>query len=255
MRKRVRSVQRTKRAAATPRADDVLDDLRVLRLALQDIRSENERLREARSSITAQLGPLPISAGIIAGVVAAFPGPRSGSAWQHALIIGALVAFALMVLLSMRYSTLKPYRKLRDELEGQRHVEQFQPSAAHAKAAPPDTCSPDRSPPPRQAWTPSPASPQHVVDEVLQRYRPSCRLTPFRMSSSGLREAHWHAAMIEVERAVRGRNDERAPVRALVWPGAIRDLQQACDLEWRGLFLVKTLFVLVVALLIAARVS
>src|ERR1700724_2034424 len=98
------------RAAAT-------DDLATLTAALEDIRRENQRLRDARGSVTKQLGPLPISAAAVAGLTAAFPGAHPGSPAQRHLIYWALGVFGLMVLLSMRYSALRPYRKLRDAEE------------------------------------------------------------------------------------------------------------------------------------------
>lgn len=178
-------------------------ELETLTLRLKDIQYENERLRNARSEITKQLGPLPISAAIVAGLVSGFT--VSGSAHlKHTPAIVALIAFVLMVVVSIAYSTLQPYRKLREQAE---------------------------------------ANPDHP--------KPSDTSDPIE----------WHKRMIKIEEVVRGKWVEpKGRFQRLVfrfWPFPLRDqdktLQTGCNLEWKGLFITKSLFVVVIALLIYAR--
>lgn len=83
-----------------------------LELAYKDVICERDRLRDARASVTRQLGPLPASAGIAITVVGALAQDVS-EAWL-------IVAFSLLVLLvcvSITYSLLWPYRRLRATYE------------------------------------------------------------------------------------------------------------------------------------------
>jgi hypothetical protein len=175
------------------------DAEKTLRLRFEDLQRENERLRDARSAITSQLGPLPISAAIVAGLVSGFT--VDGKAHlNQALAHWALAAFGLMVFVSMVSSILKPYRKLRDELE------------ADSDKRPSDATS--------------------VTD--------------------------WYSRMLVVEEGVRGRSKSGfwsavAGFLPLPLPWRAKTLQTACDQEWKGLFLTKTLFVAVIVLLILAR--
>jgi hypothetical protein len=177
------------------------DQTDLLRHKLDDLRRENERLRDARSAITSQLGPMPISAAIVAGLVSGFT--VTGKAHlDRAFAIGALVAFGLMVLVSMVSSVMKPYRALRDQAER-------------------------KLPKPRDATN---------LDE-------------------------WYERAIEIEEEVRGISTDSHGLEKLVRavplprPGLATDLQSACDQEWRGLFLTKTLFVAAIVLLILARIQ
>ncbi|HEX4563777.1 MAG TPA: hypothetical protein VH115_04920 [Solirubrobacteraceae bacterium] len=91
-------------------------DPEVLRLTLADLQCENQRLRAARASVTSQLGPLPISTAIVAGLIGGFT--ATGSAHlNHTLVALAAVPFALMVAVSIAYGAIRPYRKLRDSAE------------------------------------------------------------------------------------------------------------------------------------------
>ena len=221
------------------------NDLTVLKLALDDLQRENQRLRDARGALTRQLGPLPISAALLAGLVSVFPGENSEDPIHTWLTVGALVVFGVMVLLSMRYSALKPYRRLRDEHEGREAGADTKPVGDLEEA--------------RRGWMPNPASPEHVVDELVARYAPTDGAD--RVSAANPEpgtEAAWYAAMIEVERTIRGRYEKSswfARVIGAIRIGEVQTLQRACDVEWGGLFIVKTLFVIVVALLILARVT
>jgi hypothetical protein len=205
-------------------------EITVLRLTYEELQRENIRLRDARASLTGQLGPLPISAAIVAGLVSGFSVSGNASL-NKPLVIIALVLFALMVLVSVGYSQLIPYRKLRDERR---------PMAGEGLA---DGSRPDRS-----------------------------------------GEHEWYVAMIALERAIRAGSSAAAPLPAaanrqqgqadgdadgeggtdfsakarsaagLVWPVSPDNLEAAYDVEWRGVFITKLLFMLVVVLLILARI-
>jgi hypothetical protein len=185
---------------ARPQSDP---ELATLKLQLKDLQYENKRLRDARSAITRQLGPLPISAAIVAGLVSGFT--VSGKAHlKHTPAIWALVAFGLMVVFSVAYSALQPHRKLRERAEDE----------------------PDH---------PKPSDARDPVE--------------------------WYSRMIRIERTVRGESiapSKRwrrwlARVAPFPLPGQGRTLQTGCNLEWKGLFITKSLFVAVIALLIYAR--
>jgi hypothetical protein len=91
------------------------DHLALLKAAYEDARGENERLRDARRGVTRQLGPLPISASIVAGLVAGF---GSESIQCEALLWVALGLLGVVLIpLSMLYSNMRPYRALREEKE------------------------------------------------------------------------------------------------------------------------------------------
>ena len=87
-----------------------MSDLETLRLVYADLINERDRLRDARRSITAQLGPLPASAGLIIGLFAAFGDIESG---RMTLLYGlALLPFLLVMLVSTLALRRNPYRKL-----------------------------------------------------------------------------------------------------------------------------------------------
>ena len=90
-----------------------------LRLTLEDLQRENQRLRTARASVTSQLGPLPISAAVVAGLVSGFSAAGGGHL-NHLLLGLALIPFGLMVAVSIVYGAIRPYRKLRDSAERER---------------------------------------------------------------------------------------------------------------------------------------
>jgi hypothetical protein len=113
----------------------------MLKAAYEDARNENERLRDARATVTRQLGPLPISAGVVAGLVAAFD---TDSIQSEGLLWAALAVFVLfLVPLSMIYSRLPPYRELRKTREEALN-EQERPSkvAAAVLQRPPPEATP-----------------------------------------------------------------------------------------------------------------
>jgi hypothetical protein len=84
-----------------------------LKLEYEYVREENIRLREARASLTHQLGPLPISAAIVAGLVTGF----TGTVDRNAYLWSALILFGALVVISSLYSGISPYRALRREKE------------------------------------------------------------------------------------------------------------------------------------------
>jgi len=87
-----------------------------LKLEYEYLRDENRRLRDSRASITRQLGPLPIGAAVVAGLVTGFTANL-----HNRLLLGiALGLFVLLVAVSVRYSSMKPYRVLRQEAEEER---------------------------------------------------------------------------------------------------------------------------------------
>ncbi len=178
-------------------------ELDALKLRFEDLRRENERLRDARSAITAQLGPLPISAAIVAGLVSGFA--LGGKTHLHERELHwALWLFGAMVLVSMLASTFRPYRKLRD--------------GVIKNSETPDTDDPEKA------------------EDAKQ----------------------WYERMIKLENSLRGtsvRSGFWAWLGALVpvpIPFRAKSLQSACDQEWKGLFLTKSLFVAVIVLLILA---
>lgn len=175
-------------------------ELQTLRLRFEDLRRENERLRDARSDITRQLGPLPISAAIVAGLVSGF-GVAGKAHLNHTYAHWALIVFGVMVLVSIISSVLMPYRRLRDKIEGK-----------------PETLKPDNT------------------------------------SDPGA----WYTSMIALEDKIRGKSKSGpkpwlARLLPVPLPWLAKDLQSACDQEWKGLFLTKLLFVGVIVLLILAR--
>ena len=79
-----------------------------LELAHEDVVAERDRLRSARAAISSRLGPLPASAGIVIGLVGGLD-----HRVERGFLIAAIVMFALVMLVSIRYSRLPPYRLLR----------------------------------------------------------------------------------------------------------------------------------------------
>lgn len=84
-----------------------------LKLEYEYLRSENIRLRDGRGSLTRQLGPLPISAAIVAGLVTGL----TRDVHANAFLWSALGLFLVLALISIWYSGMKPYRVLRREKE------------------------------------------------------------------------------------------------------------------------------------------
>ena len=90
------------------------ETLGALTYAYEDIVHERDRLRDARASVTSQLGPLPASAGIAISLVGTLAdGVNDG--W----LIVAAGLFVLLVVVSTLYSGLWPYRRLRAKYENE----------------------------------------------------------------------------------------------------------------------------------------
>lgn len=96
----------------TPPPADDQPSVETLRLIYDDLVRERDRLRDARRAVTAQLGPLPASAGIIVSLFAAFL-PQGGSPAYSILLGFALIPFVLILVLSSRASRRDPYRSMR----------------------------------------------------------------------------------------------------------------------------------------------
>ena len=82
--------------------------IEVLGRVLADIERERDRLRDARASFTALLGPLPGAAAVVTGIIASAAGRVD---WQYVAATGFVLA--LIVIVSVRFMGLKPYRELR----------------------------------------------------------------------------------------------------------------------------------------------
>jgi hypothetical protein len=80
----------------------------VLSRVLADIERERDRLRDARASFTGRLGPLPGSAGVVTGIIASAAGRVD---WEYVAATGFVLA--LIVIVSVSFMGLKPYRELR----------------------------------------------------------------------------------------------------------------------------------------------
>jgi hypothetical protein len=91
-------------------------DLETLRLVYADRVNERDRLRDARRDVTARLGPIPASAGVIIAPFAAL-GPDLERRWTALLFGLALVPFVLVMVISARALNEKSYRELFGEVE------------------------------------------------------------------------------------------------------------------------------------------
>ncbi len=99
------AVRRVVRATMTDRPNNRME---VLDRVLADIERERDRLRDARASFTALLGPLPGSAGVVTGIIVSAAGRVD---WQYVAATG--FALAVIVIVSVSFMGLKPYRELR----------------------------------------------------------------------------------------------------------------------------------------------
>ena len=91
------------------------DRVDALKLEYDYVREENIRLREGRAALTRKLGPLPISAAIVAGLVTGLAGKVDGDAY----LWSALIVFGALVVISILYSSMRPYRVLRRDKEAE----------------------------------------------------------------------------------------------------------------------------------------
>ena len=86
------------------------EQIELLKLKLADIEHERDRLRSARPSFTARLGPLPASAAVVTGIIASAAGEVD---WWY--VAGAGWVFAVLLMVSIAFAGLKPYREFRGE--------------------------------------------------------------------------------------------------------------------------------------------
>lgn len=187
------------------------DDLELLKLEHKRLTSERDRIRDARAHFARQLGPLPAFAGISVALVAAF----SEQTAHEELLWIALGVFALMVVGSIAYSRMPPYREIRDKCERRVIIRA-------------DTM-PENSGAERQGYWYSfeIAVERAVYGETRKRERFWKSLRSFRK---------WTGWWLPLRKP-----DE--------------DLQMQLDRERFGLFLAQTLFLVVVALLLIASLT
>jgi hypothetical protein len=114
-------------------ADDISAagvDVRTLELAYEDGVHERDRLRDARRSVTSQLGPLPAASAIVVGLFGALSDDIHGM--TTVIIYGvALALFVAIAAVSTRAITYEPYRVQRENAEkavGWTHDETLLPS-------------------------------------------------------------------------------------------------------------------------------
>jgi hypothetical protein len=169
-------------------ASRTLDRVEALKLEYEFVRGENIRLRDGRGKLTRQLGPLPISAAIVAGLVTGLAGKVDANAFLWA----ALIVFGALVVISILYSSMKPYRVLRSDKE----VE-----------------------------------------------KPDALESP----------ARWYEHGIALEKAIYG--EPAGGLLAWLPSFKVESLQEGYDRERWGLFIVQSLFAVVIILLILSRVT
>src|SRR5215210_9205985 len=95
--------------------------LATLELIYAQLSRERDRLRDAQRAVTSQLGPIPASTSVILGLLAAVAthGERTDS--QRVLVVVVALAFSVLITaLSAQGSGGTPYRKMREELYGER---------------------------------------------------------------------------------------------------------------------------------------
>jgi hypothetical protein len=97
----------------TTESGDAEPDVATLRLIYADVIHERDRLRDARRAVTARLGPLPASAGLIIGLFAGLRQIEGGRA--EGLVWAAFGVLCLLTLISIAASRLRPYRSEREK--------------------------------------------------------------------------------------------------------------------------------------------
>ncbi|TMK98917.1 MAG: hypothetical protein E6G34_05265 [Actinobacteria bacterium] len=182
------------------------DECATLRLVYEGLCSERNRLRDARSSFSRQLGPLPVVAGISTGTIAVFA-RHVHTSWLLWVALGLL---AVLVVVSILYSSVPAYRQIRARKEtGWRERLVSRHGACLAAEA---------------------AERGLQIEDLLA-------------------PADWYRAMIELEREIYGRRArERSPLFVRPRRGA-ENLQDALDSERAGLYAVQFLFGLVIVAL------
>lgn len=191
-----------------------------LRLVHEDVVGERDRLRSARAAITSQLGPLPASAGIVIGLIGGLD-----HRVEHGFLIAAGVLFGLVILISVRYSRLAPYRVLRS-----RRVLGEQSGAERLGGSTPVKTSDKREP-----------EPQYIGSTVDRSLEP----------------ADWLAKKIALEEQIYGpfRTNQRVGcircIKRFAHPSRnVTDLQSSFDVELMILNIVQGLFACIVMVLL-----
>jgi hypothetical protein len=88
-------------------------DVNTLRLIYEHQVRERDRLRDARRTVTAQLGPLPASAGLVIGLFAGLsPNVENRGLWWAALAL-----FLGVIAVSVGSSRVDPYRRAAAEVD------------------------------------------------------------------------------------------------------------------------------------------
>jgi hypothetical protein len=88
-------------------------DVKTLRLVYEHLVRERDRLRDARRTVTAQLGPLPASAGLVIGLFAALsPDVENRGLWWAALAL-----FVGVIAVSIISTLVDPYRRAAAEVD------------------------------------------------------------------------------------------------------------------------------------------
>jgi hypothetical protein len=202
------------------------DRLRTLKLVHEDIVGERDRLRSARAAITSQLGPLPASAGIVIGLVGSLD-----HRVERGFLIAAGALFGLVMLVSIRYSRLAPYRVLRA-----RRVLRDRQSGAECPGDSMPMESGDKGEP--EPW---------YIGSTVDR---------------SLKPADWLTRKIALEEQIYGslRKDQRVGLRRcikrLACPSRnVTDLQGSFDVELTALNIVQGLFACIVIVLLIGIVA
>jgi hypothetical protein len=193
------------------------DEGEALRLEYEYIRNENVRLRDGRASLTRQLGPLPISAAVVAGLVTGF----TETVNENAFLWLALSVFGVLVIVSILYSGMKPYRALRRETE----------KTGGGEFVRSETC-------PAQWYKAAIALEKAIYGVPYEK--------DTRDGEDERDEPH--------ERA-RGLHSHLQKLRSHLPKRHVRSLQEGYDRERSGLFIVQGLFGVVVILLIVSRIT
>ena len=191
-----------------PDQDQRSYELKTLKAAYEDVCSERDRLRDARSAFSRQLGPLPVAAGISTGTIVVFArhGREVGFLWAA---LGLLIA---IVVVSILYSSIPAYRQIR--------------AAKDREAS-------KRSDEGRWAGRPDPV-----------QVAASARRASAEPRRDVLSEVEWYREMLALERAIYGEGSERSRLGLPTFKPT--DLQDAFDRERTGLYTVQFLFVLLV---------
>jgi hypothetical protein len=198
--------------------------LRTLELKHDDMVGERDRLRGARAAVTSQLGPLPASAGIVIGLVGSL-----GHGIERGFLVVAGVLFLLVMIVSIAYSRLLPYRLLR----GARVLADRQPNPAAARVGAADPEQTDIEPTYLGATVPQPSD---TTDWLTRKVALEERIYgPLRQSQ--------HVGFSRL-------------ISALVAPSrSLKNLQDSFDVERAALNLVQSLFACIVLVLLAGIIA